>query len=452
MLQHPLPTFVRPSRSMLLWTTAVVTNASGLNHISRTGTQPYTSLSYSSCGKKLSRQETPNSVKKNKMQCMCEHSICEHDVWALYVWALYVWPLYVSTLCVTTLWEHPMCEHSMCDHSMGALYVWAPYVWALYVWALYVTTLYVSTLCVSICVSILCVTTRCVSICVSPLCVTTLCEHSMCDHCMWALYVSTLCHTTTTTKTPAQEHHHKNTTTKTPPQKTPQKTPSQCKHSMWALYVWPLYVSTLCEHSMCEHSMCDHSMWALYVRPKSTSSRAGCWHLVSPCISGRMLTPCMCEHAKSTTISTKSRLQFMGRMLQSTEKYENHHEKSTSVRVPEVAAPKMSKKHEFYCKNTVQEHWRTPKSTRITTKNEHRRSSSAEKVRKFTDETRFRPFQEHRRTPKSTRITTKNEHRRSWRAGNYENLQSKPAHARRRQAETTKIHRRNEHASTKPRK
>ena len=116
-------------------------------------------------------------------------------------------------------------------------------------------------------------------------------------------------------------------------------------------------------------------------------------------------------------------------MLQNTEKYENHHEKSTSVLGPDVAAPKTSKKHEFYCSNTVQEHWRTPKSTRITTKNEHWRSWSAEKARKFTDETRFRPFQEHRRHTKSTRITTKNEHRRSWRAGNYENLQTKPARA-----------------------
>ena len=51
------------------------------------------------------------------------------------------------------------------------------------------------------------------------------------------------------------------------------------------------------------------------------------------------------------------------------------------------------------------------------------------KVRKFTDETRFRPFQEHRRHTKSTRITTKNEHRRSWRAGNYENLQTKAVRA-----------------------
>ena len=176
------------------------------------------------------------------------------------------------------------------------------------------------------------------------------------------------------------------------------------------------------------------------MRPRSTSSRAGCWHLV--CVSTQ----------KARKLARKSRLQFMGRMLTPPEKHQKHQDNTTSVLGPEVAAPKTSKKHEFYCKNTVQAHWRTPKSTRITTKNEHRRSWRGEKARKFTDETRFRPFQEHRRHTKSTRITTKNEHRRSWRAGNYENLQTKPAHARRGQAETTKIHRRNEHASTKPRK
>ena len=55
-------------------------------------------------------------------------------------------------------------------------------------------------------------------------------------------------------------------------------------------------------------------------------------------------------------------------MWQNAEKYENYHANSTSVLGPDVAAPKTSKKHEFYCKTTVEEHCRTPKSTRITTK------------------------------------------------------------------------------------
>ena len=138
---------------------------------------------------KLSRQETPNSVKTKCNVCvttlcvstlcvstlcvstlcvttLCEHFMCDHSMWALYVWALYVWARCVSTLCVntlceqfmcdhfeTTLCEHSMWDHSMCDHSMWALYV-------------------------------------------RPVCVTTLCEHPMCDHSVWALYETTLCETT----------------------------------------------------------------------------------------------------------------------------------------------------------------------------------------------------------------------------------------------------------------
>ena len=73
---------------------------------------------YNGTIQKLSRQETPNSVKI-KTKCnvcvttLCEHSICDHSMLTLYM----------STLCVTTLcehsiWEHAKCEHSMCDHSM----------------------------------------------------------------------------------------------------------------------------------------------------------------------------------------------------------------------------------------------------------------------------------------------------------------------------------------------
>ena len=216
------------------------------------------------------------------------------------------------------------------------------------------------------------------------------------------------------------------------------------------------------EHSTCEHSMCDHSlwalyMWALYVWPLyvNTLGPDVAKHRKVRKLPGNIdfssWAGC-CRTPKSTKITRKHRLQFLGRMLQNTEKYENYQETSTSVLEPDVAAPKTSKKPEFYCKNTGQEHWRTPKSTRITTKNEHRRSWRADKVRKFTDETRFRPFQQHRRYTKSTRITTKNEHRRSWRAGNYENLQTKPVHAGRRHPKTMRIHTRNEHAGTKPRK
>ena len=101
-------------------------------------------------------------------------------------------------------------------------------------------------------------------------------------------------------------------------------------------------------------------------------------------------------------------------------------------------------------------------------------------VRELPRETRFRPFREHPRTPKSTRITTKNGHRRSWRAGKYENYpeqaagppevrdfkkmnyqrswragnpenyHTKPHRHDRSHPECTRITAKNEHASAKP--
>ena len=108
-----------------------------------------------------------------------------------------------------------------------------------------------------------------------------------------------------------------------------------------------------------------------------------------------------------------------------------------------------AKKYDFFHENPVQEHPWTTKSTKITTKHENRRSWSGEKVRELPRETHFGPSQDHRRTPKSTRITTKNEHRRSWRAGNYENNNEKPAPDHVGHPKSTRITTKNEHASTK---
>ena len=80
---------------------------------------------------------------------------------------------------------------------------------------------------------------------------------------------------------------------------------------------------------------------------------------------------------------------------------ENEHRRSRSAET--------SKKYEFYCENVVQEHPRTTKSTRITTKNEHRRSCM--------------------KSQKSTRITTRNPFRTLSRASRthekYENYHEK---------------------------
>ena len=58
--------------------------------------------------------------------------------------------------------------------------------------------------------------------------------------------------------------------------------------------------------------------------------------------------------------------EFLGRMA--------HHVTHHHISPHQTSQAETSKKHEFSCKNLVQEHCRTPKSTRITTKNEHRRS------------------------------------------------------------------------------
>ena len=140
---------------------------------------------------------------------------------------------------------------------------------------------------------------------------------------------------------------------------------SMWEHSMWALYVWPLYETTLCETTLC-----DHSMWPLYVRPLDVTTLCVttlCEHRTTILqntekyefsgrmstppqkhqkhhdkttilqntekyeFSGRMLTPQKHQHKNTTTppkstsvrITTKNRLQFLGRMLQNIEKHEN---------------------------------------------------------------------------------------------------------------------------------
>ena len=69
-----------------------------------------------------------------------------------------------------------------------------------------------------------------------------------------------------------------------------------CDHSMGALYVSTLCVTTLWEHSMCEH---EHRKVRKLPRKMNISSWAGC-----------------CRTPKSTKITRKHRLQFLGRMLQ----------------------------------------------------------------------------------------------------------------------------------------
>ena len=378
---------------------------------------------------------------KNEMHCMCDHSM----------WALYVWPLYVSTLCVTTLcdrsmWapyvsilyvstlcEHSMCEHSMCDHSMWALYMWALYMWALYVWALYMWALYMWALYVwalyvwalymwALYAWPLYVSTPCVStLCVSTLCVTTLWEHPMCEHSMWAPH-----------------HHHKNITIKTPPHHhtirkfTDETRPTPVRH---------LDLDTPAFY----HYRENPSVTTLFgEQHKNTTTKST--SVLGPEVAERRKVrewPCKldfsswagcCGTPKSTKITTKTRLQFLGRMLQRQKRQKNT---SFIVKTPFKSIAEHRKVWELRRKMNIEEVEEPKKYENLQTK-------------PVLDP--FKIFQEHRRHTKSTRITTKNEHQRSWRTGNYENLQTKAAPVGRGHPETTKIHRRNEHASTKPRK
>ena len=214
--------------------------------------------------------------------------------------------------------------------------------------------------------------------------------------------------------------------------------------------------------------------------PKSTSSRAGCWHQHKNTttktppqheFSGRMLTTpppppqkhhhmhSMCEHSmrvrtpKSTKITTKNEHQFVGRMLQNTEKQENYHEKWTSVLGPHVAELK---------------------STRITTKNRLQflgrmlQRQKRQKSTSFIVKAPFKSIGEHRKVrelPRKMNIEEVEEPKK------YEILQTKPvldpfkstADTRKvrelprkmnieevEEPETTKIYRQNPRASARP--
>ena len=54
--------------------------------------------------------------------------------------------------------------------------------------------------------------------------------------------------------------------------------------------------------------------------------------------------------------------------------WHSHHITHHHISPHQTSQAESAKKYEFYCENVVQEHPRTTKSTRITTKNEHRRS------------------------------------------------------------------------------
>ena len=137
-----------------------------------------------------------------------------------------------------------------------------------------------------------------------------------------------------------------------------------------------------------------------------------------------------CGTPKSTKITRKHRLQFLGRMLQNTQKYENQQETSTSVLGPDVAEhPKVRKS----AGNIDFSSWagccRTPKSTKITRK--HRlqflsrmlQRQKRQKSPSFIVKTPVMSIGEHRKVrelPRKMNMEEVEEPKK------YENLQPKP--------------------------
>ena len=171
---------------------------------------------------------------------------------------------------------------------------------------------------------------------------------------------------------------------------------------MGALYVWPLYVSTLCVTTLCvstlcvttlwEHSMCDHYVSTLGVTTLCDyfSSWAGC-----------------CRTPKSTKITRKHRLQFLGRMLQRQKR-----QKSTSfiVKTPVKSIGEHRKVRELPRKMNMEEveepkkyenlqtkpvldpfnstaEVEEPETMKIYRQNPFTPAAATPKLRKFTDET-----------------------------------------------------------------
>ena len=132
--------------------------------------------------------------------------------------------------------------------------------------------------------------------------------------------------------------------------------------------MWPLYVSTLCVTTLCEHSMCEHSMWKVrkFPRKMNISSWAGC-----------------CRTLKSTKITRKHRLQFLGRMLQRQKR-----QKSTSfiVKPPFKSIAEHRKVRELPRKMNMEE-VEEPETTKIYRQNPRAPAAATRKLRKFTDET-----------------------------------------------------------------
>ena len=205
------------------------------------------------------------------MTTLCEQFMCE----------LCETTLCVNTPCGSTLCMSTLCMSTLCGTTLCEPHVWVFYVWALYVWAFYVGPLYVTTL-------------R--------------------EPYVWARAQKH-------TKIPPQQDHHKNTTTKKPhlntslsnvvlgPEILPHHhknttTPPPKYHHTNTTAKPPKYhhKNTATKTPLCVSSMGERDLWAL-------------------CAS----TLCKHKNRKIRELARKKRDQFLGRMWQDAEKYENYH-------------------------------------------------------------------------------------------------------------------------------
>ena len=148
----------------------------------------------------------------------------------------------------------------------------------------------------------------------------------------------------------------------------------------------------------------------------------------------------LCYHEKSTT---KNRLQS----LRPDAEHRKVRELPRKMHIEAVELAKSQKSTSFVVKTSLKS---IPEPRKVRELPGKMNIEEVEEPRKHENYHR-NPFRAPQTHEKYENYHEK-EHRRSRRAGNCENLQTKPASDHRRHPKTTKIHRQNEHASTKPRK
>ena len=163
----------------------------------------------------------------------------------------------------------------------------------------------------------------------------------------------------TSTKTPPQKHHH--ITTSAQSCKTPKSTssPAGCWHHHTTTTKTPPHhhISTILQNTE-KHEFSGRMLTPPHHHHKNTTTPPprqrtsvlgpdGAEHRKVRKLPRKMNISSWagcCRTPKSTKITTKNEHQFLGRMLQNTEKYENYHEKWTSVLGPDVAEHRKARK------------------------------------------------------------------------------------------------------------